>query len=202
MGRESARPPGERRDGRVLGDHERGLFGELPQEGSSSPGPLHVEGIRDPAALERARDVAGAFEDERVMAVGGERVALRHGVVDEHGRIERVRDCDGRVQGGVLVTADGDAHPVEDVGASCRGTAFGKDARAGAHVLGKERERCGCLGIAHAGDGRVRAERRPATPSRPRSRRRRPTVLSFVMMMRRSSQPAGKIAVVGPTPWA
>ena len=73
------------------------------------------------------------------MSVGREGVALRHAVIDEHGRVERGRSGDRRVERGVFVFADGDAHPVEDVTALPR-RALVEHARAGAHVVREERE--------------------------------------------------------------
>lgn len=87
-------------------------------------GALDVEEVGDVALAELVLEVACGLEDEGVVSVGGEGVALGEAVVDEEGELEALRGEEGGVEGGVLVSAEGEAGPVEDefaLGVVCGG---------------------------------------------------------------------------------
>ena len=72
-----------------------------------------VERVADPEVGEPLLDVPGALEDEAVMAVGRERIAIGQRVVNED-RQAQARACEKRhFQRGILGHAHGGAHPVK-----------------------------------------------------------------------------------------
>ncbi len=71
--------------------------------------------MHDPEILELGARVAGALEDERVVAVGVEAVPAAQPLVDEQRQAQPHGGDSGNVERGVLVTAHRVVHPVDDV---------------------------------------------------------------------------------------
>ena len=107
--------------GYIVYDSKEPLAGRVVQ--IANMGELSEEMIEGflAALRELPRDVAGALENERVVTVRGERVALVEGVVDEDRQVELGSEQEGGVEGGILVAARRHAHPVEHEFTATRG---------------------------------------------------------------------------------
>ncbi len=115
--RQPLAPAGKRRGRKVLGDDQRRVRGEPGEGGGSRRFFRQPEGVGQPTGGELGAHVAGALEDEGVVAVAVEAVTAAESLVDEQRQVEGQRGEDGGVERRVFVAAHRVMHPVDDLAA-------------------------------------------------------------------------------------
>ena len=103
--------------GKLLGDYGCSVSAEFEQVVAALARALQMKGVGDAARCKLCLRVTGPLENEAVMSVRRERIALGKRVIDEKGNAQAVGEFDGGIEGGVLVCANGGAQPVQHIGA-------------------------------------------------------------------------------------